>query len=207
MLASVLVLACASGASHQAPSTTSSLRARAIDDSLHHELLRRLELDQRARERLIAKGRAGQPLDSADLVRIQTVDSSNTEWLKELLQKHSWPTRSAVGPDGASAAFVLVQHADRDTAFQIAALPLITEAVAIGEADGQELALLTDRLAVARGQLQVYGTQADVTDGHTMIKPIVDSVHVDERRLRLGLPPLATYARVLDSVYARRPRP
>jgi hypothetical protein len=178
----------------------------AVDDSLRGELLSRLDVDQRVRQRLFANGSADQPLDSAGVAQLQTVDSLNTRWLKQLVQRRGWPTRSAVGPDGANAAFVLIQHADRDTAFQAAVLTLLAQAVSNAEADGQALALLTDRLAVARGHLQVYGTQADLTDGHVVIKPIADSLNVDERRTRIGLPPLAIYVRILDSVYARRPR-
>lgn len=191
---------------HKVPGSVPSPPAAAIDDSLRDELLCRLEQDQSVRQRLITKARAGQQWDSVDVAQAQTVDSLNTRWLKQLVEVHGWPRRSAVGANGANAALVLVQHADRDTAFQAAVLPLITQAVLSGEADGQEVALLTDRLAVARGQLQVYGTQAGMVGGRVVIKPIGDSIHVDERRMRLGLPPLAAYARLLDSVYARRPR-
>lgn len=207
VLGSVLLLGCTHSVTQQGPGSTSSPTVVAIDDSLRHQLLSRLEEDQRVRQRLVAKGQAGQPLDSADVAQMQTVDSLNTRWLKQLVQRQGWPRRSTVASDGANAAFVLLQHADRDTAFQVAVLPLLDQAVATGEADGQELALLTDRLSVARGQPQVYGTQADIAAGHVALKPIADSLNVDERRMRLGLPPLAVYVRLLDSVYARRPHP
>lgn len=181
----VLLLGCTRSATQRAPSAASAPRTTTIDDSLRRELLGRLDVDQRARERLIAKGRAGQPVDSADVVQLRTVDSLNTHWLTALIQRRGWPSRSVVSPDGANAAFILVQHPDRDTAFQAAVLPLITYAVAVGEADGQDVVLLTDRLAVARMHLQIYGAQADVTRGHVVIKPIADSLHVDERRALL----------------------
>jgi hypothetical protein len=111
-----------------------------------------------------------------------------------------------VGSDGANAAFLLVQHADRDTAFQASVLPLLERAYAAGDAEGPQVALLTDRLAVARGRRQVYGSQADIVGGRVVLKPIADSASVDARRARVGLPPLADYVRLLDSVYTRRPR-
>ena len=76
-----------------------------------------------------------------------------------------------------------------------------------GEADGQSVALLTDRVAVRRGQPQVYGTQADILGGRVTIKPIADSASVDARRAAVGLMPLAQYVRIMDSVYVARPPP
>jgi hypothetical protein len=38
-----------------------------------------------------------------------------------------------------------------------------------------------------------------------VLDPIDDSAHVDERRAALGMPPLAAYVAVLESVYTARP--
>jgi hypothetical protein len=175
--------------------------------ALRRELLARLEADQAARLALQKKQQHGQSADSFDAERFAAVDTANTRWLKGVVAAHGWPGRSLVGADGADAAFILVQHADRDTAFQAQVLPLLERAVAMGEAEGQQLALLTDRLAIARGSPQVYGTQAAIVDGRVILKPIADSTRVDERRARVGLPPLAEYLAILDSLYApQRPR-
>jgi hypothetical protein len=101
----------------------------------------------------------------------------------------------------------MVQHADLDTAFQARVLPELERAASQGALPWQQVALLTDRIATHRGQPQVYGTQASITpNGKMVFAPIADSAHVDERRARVGLPPLAVYARVLDSVYTGQPR-
>ncbi len=94
-----------------------------------------------------------------------------------------------------------MQHADRDTSFQARVLPLLEAAHRRGQAQGQHVALLTDRLATARGEPQVYGTQAALSDGRMVVGPIRDSSDVDARRTAMGLPPLAEYLRVLDSLY------
>jgi hypothetical protein len=86
-------------------------------------------------------------------------------------------------------------------------LPLLERAYRADEASGQQLALLTDRVAAARGKPQVYGTQADIRDGRVRLKPIADSAGVDARRAAVGLPPLREYVRVLDSVYTAHPPP
>jgi hypothetical protein len=155
---------------------------------------------------LITKQQHGLTPDSLDIARVIAVDTANTAWLRQIIAERGWPGKILVGADGANAAFLFVQHADRDTAFQAAALPLLERAYAAGEATGQQLALLTDRVATARGQRQVYGSQADIVAGHVIVKPIADSARVDARRARVGLPPLAEYIRMLDSLYTRPPR-
>jgi hypothetical protein len=86
-------------------------------------------------------------------------------------------------------------------------LPVLVAAYRRGEADGQDVALLTDRLAGARGEPQVYGTQMDLRDGRIVMKPIRDSAGVDARRAAMGLPPMREYLRVLDSVYLGKGAP
>jgi hypothetical protein len=174
-------------------------------DSLRVELLGRLETDQEIRRALMEKQRDGRTPDSVDVERMVVVDTANTAWLRRVTARCGWPGRSLVGVEAANAAFLLVQHADRDTAFQARILPLLERAYAAGDADGQQVALLADRLAVARGERQLYGTQATLAGGRMVISPIADSAGVDARRARMGLPPLAVYVRLLDSLYTGRP--
>ena len=65
---------------------------------------------------------------------LTSVDADNLAWLKRVVTEVGWPGRSAVGEDGAHAAWLLVQHADRDPAFQRKCLELVTQATACGEA-------------------------------------------------------------------------
>jgi hypothetical protein len=175
---------------------------RPRDEVLRRELLTRLDAEQAVRLALARKQQQGLAADSLDVERVLAIDTANTAWLQRVVLERGWPGRSLVGVDGANAAFLLVQHADRDTAFQARVLPLLERAYAAGEAQGPQVALLTDRLAVARGRPQVYGSQADILGGRIVLKPIADSASVDARRTRMGLPPLAEYVRVLDSLYA-----
>lgn len=176
------------------------------DDALRVELLRRVAADQEARERFVAALQAGTAPDTGLFIELKTIDSSNALWLQEAVARHGWPERDVVGEEGARAAFLLVQHADHDTAFQAAMLPALDAAFRRGQAEGQSVALLTDRLAVARHEPQVFGSQTTVTDGRITFAPIADSGGVDARRARMGLPPLDEYRRVLDSVYGpKRP--
>jgi hypothetical protein len=168
---------------------------------LRTELLRRVAADQAVRDTMMATMRegTGSP-DTALTRRINRFDSANTEWLQRQQPERHWFTRTQVGADGVSAAFLLLQHS-ADTAWQARVLPALQTAVAQGEVSGQEFALFTDRVAMHRGLPQQYGTQVEVRDGRVVFHVIADSNGVDARRAQVGLMPLREYARLLDSMY------
>ena len=166
-----------------------------------------------ARKELEARGRADQAVregfgvggvaDPAQAQAMVRTDSANTLWLKAYVARWGWPTAAQVGQEAVQAAFLIVQHAVQDTAFMRAMLPAIEDSHRRGELDGGAVALLTDRLEVKAGRPQIYGTQLSLAHGRWVLDPIGDSVHVDERRHRMGLPPLAEYVRLIDSVLKR----
>ena len=130
-------------------------------------------------------------------LRMTLIDRSNTARLRGIVDKYGWPDESLVGQDGASAAFLLVQHADRNPAFQKQCLPLLQAAAERGEASKSDMAMLTDRVLVAEHQKQLYGTQCKMKDSVVLVDPIEDSVNVDQRRAGVGLCPLSTYVQVV----------
>jgi len=160
---------------------------------IRSELLERVEKDQAAR-------RAVQAPDNSDRQRVieavGEIDECNTSWMKSVVERTGWPTRSAVGADGAHAAWLLVQHADRDPAFQSLCLDLM-EGFGEDEVSPIDVAYLTDRVRVNHGELQVYGTQFHEVDGLLQPRPIENADQVDQRRLSVGLPTLAEYRRMM----------
>jgi Family of unknown function (DUF6624) len=126
------------------------------------------------------------------------IDADNAAWLKAVIDTRGWPLRSQVGDKGALAAWLLAQHADHDVPFQRRCLVLLQQAVAAGEADPVHLAHLTDRVLRAEGRPQRYGTQfwhGPDGRGHLTAQPTEDPTRLDERRLTVGLEPLAEYER------------
>lgn len=202
----IFMLACAKPSGHP-PASATVEASEWQDETLRRHLLTRVEADQAIRLALMRKEQQGLSLDSLDLASMIAVDTANTTWLRRVVAERGWPGKTLVGADGANAAFLLAQHADRDTAFQAVVLPLLERAYPAGEVTGEQLALLTDRVATARGQRQVYGSQANIVAGAVILKPIADSAGVDARRARVGLPPLAEYVRLLNSLYTPQRRP
>ncbi|WP_027864322.1 DUF6624 domain-containing protein [Massilia alkalitolerans] len=83
--------------------------------ALRDELLKMAASDQEVRQ-LARKG---------DVSRWAAVDDANRSRLKEIVAQHGWPTVAMVGQDGATAAWLIAQHADRDQAFQREVLALM----------------------------------------------------------------------------------
>lgn len=177
------------------------------DAALRDELLARVATDQAVRDTFAQELRATGQLTPAIVASLRAVDSANVAWLKPLLEARGLPTPAEVGIDGVAAVTLLIQHADADPTFQAAALPLLDAAFRAGYVTGQEVAMLTDRVAKGQGLPQRFGTQSTIRDGQVVIDPIEDSADVDVRRAAMGLPPLAYYKKVLDSAYALQTRP
>jgi hypothetical protein len=196
-------------------------QARPVQDAeLRRELLDRTQTDQEARKALIqwmnehgSNGLVDESKLSKEkqteyekvFARMVRVDADNTKWLKSVVEKHGWPRTSRVGADGAKSAWLLVQHADADAKFQRRCLDLMT-ALPKSEVSQSNLAYLTDRVLLAEGKKQLYGTQFTSVDGRWQPRPIEEEANVDKRRAAAGLPPLAEYAERMRQQYGGRPK-
>ncbi|MGW2877047.1 DUF6624 domain-containing protein [Streptomyces sp. NPDC001233] len=162
------------------------------DEALRREVLCRQTADQEVRATPVNH------MTEEDRTRLLSVDDDNTAWLESVLRERGWPGWSMVGRDGAAAAWLLAQHADRHPQLQARCADLLAAAVLHGDAEPSHLAYLEDRLAVARQQLQWFGTQFRASgDGGWEPYPLQAPEGVDERRAEIGLEPLAEYAKVI----------
>lgn len=160
------------------------------NNDLRLELLQREEADQAALKAFMESLN----FDKALMQQQQQVNQDNTARLKEIVEEYGWPGFSLVGKDGASAAWLLVQHADHDVAFQKQCLALLQAAVEIGEALPRHAAYLYDRVAVNEKRPQRYGTQGRcLSAGRWEPLTLEDANRVDEYRAAAGLSTLAEY--------------
>ena len=163
------------------------------EPALRKELLARLVQDQAVRTGVAPPGDARSPDELA--AAWDETDRKNTARMAQVLDEHGWPGWRLVGSDGAFAAWVLVQHADLDLPLQERGLELMTKAVAAGDADPSDHAYLVDRVRVAKGEPQVYGTQwgSDAAGNPEPRTPIEDASMVDVRRAAVGLGTIDDY--------------
>jgi len=122
------------------------------------------------------------------------VQRANAAWLKEVLARIGWFDVSRYGAEASQAAWLIVQHADFDPAWQQAVLADLGPRVARGDMQGNYYAYLVDRVALNAGAAQTYGTQGHcVGPGDWQPFPVAEADRLDQRRLRVGLEPIAAY--------------
>lgn len=125
---------------------------------------------------------------------VSLIDMENTKDLKKLLERHEWFTISQWGEEADKHAWLLVQHADKEPAFQKEILNTLTSLYRIGETNPSNYAYLYDRVATGEGQPQRYGTQLTCgPDGFWIFLPIEDKVNVNKRRAEVGLSAIEIY--------------
>lgn len=126
--------------------------------------------------------------------KMLAVDAANLPEIRKIVAgHHGLPGVAQVGVDGLSAAWFLVQHADRDVDFQRGVLEQIMPLVERGEVSSREFALLTDRVLVNSEQPQRYGSQLLAVGGEWQPKPMEAPDQVDQRRAAVGEMPLVDY--------------
>lgn len=136
-----------------------------------------------------------------EVQRMLQVDAEHLPRIKQIVAEHGFPGQELVGRDGAAAAWLLVQHADADPAFQAQVLALI-KALPQGEVSNHEQMLLTDRVLAGQGEPQRYGSQLQATGGRWQPKPLEGTAaEVDERRAAMGEMPLADYICVASQLF------
>jgi hypothetical protein len=121
-------------------------------------------------------------------------DQANTAWLKADLKAHGWPKVSEAGKDADRAAWLLVQHADRDVAFQREVLTQLERLLPAKDTAPASYAYLYDRVAVAEKRPQRYATQGRCSAAKAWEpEPVEDLANIDKVRASVGLEPLAAY--------------
>ena len=110
-------------------------------------------------------------------------------YLADYLDAAPWPDAAKVGEPAARAAWLIAQHADRDPAFQARALKAL-ETPRAREGLDRDYAFLYDRVMVATGGQQRFGTQTICVAHRASIAPVEEPSMLDVRRARLRLPPI-----------------
>jgi hypothetical protein len=147
--------------------------------ALHAELLDLLAKDQQAMR--------GDGVDKHDVL------AAGAARLKVIVKTQGWPTISQVGKDGAQAAWLLAQHADFDVPFQKEALSHMENLFPRGEVNPDNLAYMRDRVAIADGKKQTYGTQGKCNGATWEPFPIDNPSRVDALRVPMTLDPISDY--------------
>jgi hypothetical protein len=122
-------------------------------------------------------------------VRWTAIDCDNTRWLRLQMGQIGWFDIRKFGADADTAAWHLVQHADRDVDFQRSTLEMLQK-LPKEATDQKRLAYLYDRVALADGRPQRFATQRScLADGGSEVRSLEDPARLDQRRVEAGLEP------------------
>ncbi len=126
--------------------------------------------------------------------QIHQIDSINLAKIEQIIKQYGYPGQSLVGSKQGNTAWLVIQHSSLSV--QEKYFPLMQQAAKEDEMQKSNLALLTDRIRLAKGQQQLYGTQviSDST-GKKAFGPIEDEANVNKRRAEVGLGPIEEYAK------------
>jgi hypothetical protein len=125
------------------------------------------------------------------------VDSVNLVLVRRIVAQQGFPGISEVGSEASQAMFLICQHADGDVAFQKKVLALMQKLAERNDIEKSGVAYLTDRIMVAEKKKQLYGTQFQAAN---VLYPIEDEAHVDERRKKMDMEPLAKYVKAVKEM-------
>jgi hypothetical protein len=165
--------------------------------------------DQQIREVvMLVEGSCHVALGEADTPQIMTsgraIGERTRDELKRILKASGWPIISVYGKEADKAAFLIAQHADRDPALQSQVLAILEPLVATQETDGENFALLYDRVQVNASKPQRYGSQGECKGHRWVPEPIEAPAEVDRRRAGLGLEPMKSYQAKVSKLYCGR---
>jgi hypothetical protein len=181
---------------HKVATPAMEATGRVSRPELRNDLLSREARDQKARDAL--NDQSGKDL-SAAAKAAAAVDAGNLKVLRRVFAQYGSPSPEMIGSDGVLAFWLLVQHADRDVELQEKVLQSLMAARKGIPLD--EIAVLTDRVRVNKGQSQLYGTQFHEVDGRLVPIPIENEAALAQRRQAMNLMPLSDYECALKATY------
>lgn len=175
------------------------------------ELQRRFELEQRLRREAIES--SGGRMDMTTMQKpevakawqaVNAADQDNLRWLLATLRSHGWIGRKSHGAQAHQAILLIALHNVGHLRLGSTVLAQMRAELERKEVDEMSVANIADRLALVTGEPLSYGIQATVgADGKPMIPIIADASRVDGNRKRIGQPPLASAAAMMQATVVR----
>ena len=166
------------------------------NEELRRELLQMLKEDQAVR----APFMEGRMPTEAEARTMRERDEADTKRLAEILDRDGFPGVKLVGLNATRAFVTMLLHSPSPE-LQKRALPHVERATRRREIPPDDFAMLADDVLMAEGKPQLYGTNFQFVNGKLALGATGDPARLDERRRRLGLAPIAEYAKQLAELY------
>jgi hypothetical protein len=171
---------------------------KSLDKSLMIQLDTIHKLDQHYRQQMseIEKKYGAQSEEFiTNVLQTNKTDSLNLIEVEKILAERGWLGADVIGEQGNKTLFLVIQHSDLET--QLKYLPMMREAVQLGNARKIDFALFEDRTAMRQGKRQIYGSQIskNYDTGEVYVCPLIEPEKVNERRAEVGLGAIEEYVK------------
>jgi hypothetical protein len=167
------------------------------DPKLRDELLAMRDRDQAARAQ--CTGNADE-LSKCFARIFEDVDKPNTKRLNEILVSRGFPTLSSVGREAVQSFAIVMQHSG-DIELKKKSRKGMKRALKEKGVSVMDYTNFVDGLLVNEGKPQIYGSNFVTQDGKLVMSPAQDRKNLNARRKKIGLPPIAEYAKMLGEMY------
>lgn len=135
---------------------------------------------------LLAENKYGK--NSSEYNRYQSLSNLNAlkvlDEIDVIIKKYGYPGKSLMGKEYALVFSII---STTSLPYKEKYLNEITNAADKGELDWSDVAYFVDKVKVGKKEKQVYGTQFIIEDYKMLYYPIVDLMHLNERRNKVGL--------------------
>lgn len=169
------------------------------NEELRREILRMHEADQAVR----AFQLQGRGPNEAEMRAMKERDEATTKRLSEILDRYGFPGVKMVGLNATRYFITMLVHSP-SVGLMKRALPHVKRAARRGEIPPDDFVMLADDVSVNEGKLQLYGTNFKFDGDKLALLPTQDPAHLDERRRKMGLPPISVYMQFMAKLAGKR---
>ena len=169
------------------------------NEELRRELMQMREADQAVR----AFQFEGRNPTETEARAMRARDEATTKRLSEIFDRHGFPGVKLVGIGGTRAFITMLVHSPSLELLK-RALPHVERAARREEIPPDDFAMLADDVLANEGKLQLYGTNFEFVGDRIALQPTQDPARLDERRRKLGLPPIAEYMRFMAKLSGKQ---
>jgi VWFA-related protein len=163
---------------------------------IRRELLKMQETQKKANIKAVENWEKEKKFDA----EAKQIGKENSLNLCRMLSENGWLTKDAIEADGFDAFLYLIRNT-RDFQIQKAFVPILSAAAKKGLIEKELLASTIDKIRLAAGLPQIFGTQLSVKDEIGYLYPLQNEEKVEEWRKLYDLPSLKTFLKEMEVLY------
>lgn len=122
---------------------------------------------------------------------IKQRDSVNLKIVTDVIDTYGWLGRGSVGFIGNYSLALIIQQAD--IKIQEKYLPIMREAFANKNVEPNDIALVEDKVALRKGNKQIYGSVIVSVGNKNYVAPIENVENIEKKRAEFGLKSMNSY--------------